>query len=137
MGTVNEMQFPDLIQEKDKLVATFSREHNVPLQDIRVIAAPYRISPLGAHIDHQGGPVLGMTINAYSLLAYVPDDNGRVTLRSENYPGQVQFNLHQNPASAGSFWGSYARAAALALNQDMQLEHGIHGIISGMLPKLH
>ena len=65
MGTVNEMQFPELIQEKDKLVATFSREHNVPLQDIRVIAAPYRISPLGAHIDHQGGPVLGMTINAY------------------------------------------------------------------------
>ena len=131
------MQFPDLIQEKEKLVAAFSREHKVPLRDIRVIAAPYRISPLGAHIDHQGGPVLGMTINAYSLLAYVPDDNGRVTLRSENYPGQVQFNLHQNPASAGSFWGSYARAAALALNQDMQLEHGIHGIISGMLPKLH
>ena len=60
------MQFPDLNQEKDKLVATFSRQHNMPLQDIRVVASPYRISPLGAHIDHQGGPVLGMTINAYS-----------------------------------------------------------------------
>jgi galactokinase/galacturonokinase len=128
------MHFPDLNQEKEKLVATFSREHNVPSQDIRVIAAPYRISPLGAHIDHQGGPVLGMTINAYSLLAYVPDDSGRVTLCSDNYPGQVKFNLQQIPAHNGNFWGSYARAAALALNQDMQLEHGIHGIINGMLP---
>lgn len=128
------MYFPDLIQEKEKLVARFSREHNLPLQDIRVIAAPYRISPLGAHIDHQGGPVLGMAINAYSLLAYVPDDSGRVTLHSENYPGRVKFSLHQNPASTGSFWGSYPRAAALALDQDMQLEHGIYGIITGMLP---
>jgi len=49
------MIVPDLIREKEKLVATFSREHKVPLQDIRVIASPYRISPLEAHIDHQGG----------------------------------------------------------------------------------
>jgi len=66
------MLLPDLIQEKEKPVATLSREYNVPLHGIRVMASPYRISPLGAHIDHQGGPVLGMTINAYSLLAYVP-----------------------------------------------------------------
>jgi galactokinase/galacturonokinase len=128
------MQFPDLIQEKEKLVATFSRENNVPLRDIRVIASPYRVSPLGAHIDHQGGPVLGMTINAYSLLAYVPAADARLTLRSENYPGQVKINLHQLPANSGSFWGSYARAAALALNEDGRLERGVNGLINGMLP---
>ena len=53
------MQFPDLGQEKDILTAAFSREYSIPLGDIRVVASPYRISPLGAHIDHQGGPVLG------------------------------------------------------------------------------
>jgi len=128
------MQFPDLILEKEKLVATFSREHKVPLKDIRVIASPYRVSPLGAHIDHQGGPVLGMTINAYSLMAYVPEDNGQVTLRSENYPGQVKFNLQQIPANTDNFWGSYARAAALALKEDWPLARGVNGLISGMLP---
>ena len=128
------MQFPDLILEKEKLVAAFSCEHEVPLKDIRVIASPYRVSPLGAHIDHQGGPVLGMTINAYSLLAYVPGDNGQVTLRSENYPGQLKFNLQQIPANTDNFWGSYARAAALALNEDWPLARGINGLISGMLP---
>ena len=128
------MHFPDLNQEKDKLVATFSREDNFPPDDIQVVASPYRISPLGAHIDHQGGAVLGMTINAYSLLAYVHDDSGRIILRSENYPGRVKFNLNRIPADTGCFWGAYARAAALALNEYSQLERGIHGIIAGMLP---
>ena len=128
------MQFPDLKQEKDKLVKTFSREHHVPSQDIRVVASPYRISPLGAHIDHQGGPVLGMTINAYSLLAYVHDSSGRITLSSQNYPGRVKFNLNQIPSDTGSFWGAYARAAALALIENGQLNRGICGIIAGMLP---
>ena len=128
------MQFPALLREKNKLTEALSQDHKVPLHDIRVIASPYRISPLGAHIDHQGGPVLGMTINAYSLLAYVPDGNGRIALRSRNYPGQANFNLHQIPADSGSSWGAYARAAALALNEEFQLERGICGTVAGMLP---
>ena len=128
------MQFPDFNVEKEKLAAAFSREYEVPLKKIRIIASPYRISPLGAHIDHQGGPVLGMSINAYSLLAYAPDDDARVTLLSKNYPGQVKFNLHQIPDKIDSFWGAYARAAALALKEDWPIDRGVVGLISGMLP---
>ena len=128
------MKFPDLIIEKEKLVGTFSREFQIPIKDVRVIASPYRIAPLGAHIDHQGGPVLGMTINAYSLLAYVPGNNGQVCLCSENYPGQLNFNLRQIPATTNKFWGSYALAAALALNEDWPLVRGVSGLISGILP---
>ena len=128
------MQFPDLNEEREKLVRTFSRKQNVPEQDIRLVASPYRISPLGAHIDHQGGPVLGMTINAYSLLAYVPRSDGKVTLGSENYPGQVEFNLTKIPIDSGSFWGLYPRAAALALNEKFHIERGFNGLINGKLP---
>lgn len=128
------MEFPDLIQEKDRLVKVFSCEHSIPAQYIRVIASPYRICPLGAHIDHQGGPVLGMTINAYSLLAYVPDNDGQVTLRSDNYPGQVEFDLDAIPEDTATAWGAYPRAAALALSDELQLKRGIHGLIKGMLP---
>ena len=128
------MEFPDLNLEKKRLVSAFSREHGVPLKDIRVIASPYRICPLGAHVDHQGGPVLGMAINAYSLLVYVPADGGRVILRSGNYPGQVEFGLDPIPENTGSVWGAYPRAAALALQDKIRLERGIHGVIDGMLP---
>jgi galactokinase/galacturonokinase len=128
------MQFPDLNLEKDRLVTAFSREHGLKLKDIRVIASPYRICPLGAHVDHQGGPVLGMAINAFSLLVYVPDDDGRVILRSGNYPGQIEFGLNPIPKNTGSVWGAYPRAAALALQDKIRLERGIHGVITGMLP---
>ncbi|CAK9170671.1 unnamed protein product [Ilex paraguariensis] len=40
--------------------------------EVRVVVSPYRICPLGAHIDHQGGTVLAMTINRGILLGFVP-----------------------------------------------------------------
>jgi galacturonokinase len=63
------MEFPNIAQEKEKIIDVFSYEEELPAGDVRVIASPYRICPLGAHIDHQGGPVLGMTINACTLMA--------------------------------------------------------------------
>ncbi|TYK28536.1 galacturonokinase [Cucumis melo var. makuwa] len=41
-------------------------------EDVRVVVSPYRICPLGAHIDHQGGNVSAMAINKGVLLGFVP-----------------------------------------------------------------
>jgi len=46
--------------------------------DIRVIYAPLRMSPLGAHVDHQDGLVTGMTLNRAIVLAFVPREDRRV-----------------------------------------------------------
>jgi len=64
---------------------------------IRTICAPCRICPLGAHVDHQGGPVPGMTFNAGTLLAYAPAPSPHITLRSRNFSGTVEFPLHHAP----------------------------------------
>ena len=119
------MEFPDLNQQKDKLIDLFSYEQEVAPEKIHIIASPYRICPLGAHIDHQGGPVLGMTINACTLMAFQPDSSNKVRLKSRNYPGKVSFSLADIPVSTGSFWGVYPRAAALALQESYRLEFGI------------
>jgi len=128
------MEFPNIDKEKEKIIDVFSNEEEIPAGDVRVIASPYRICPLGAHIDHQGGPVLGMTINACTLMAYIPVDESSVRLRSQNYPGKVKFNLHEISETTGSFWGTYARAAALALKEEYPLERGVIGLLDGMLP---
>ena len=128
------MEFPDLIQKKEKLIETFGREEGIPLKDIHILASPYRICPLGAHIDHQGGPVLGMTVDAYTLMAFVPVDNGELKLRSQNYPGRVALNLEDVPDRTGAFWGAFARGAALALKEEFQITRGIKGLLNGMLP---
>ncbi|KAH9305763.1 hypothetical protein KI387_010167, partial [Taxus chinensis] len=44
---------------------------------VRVVAAPYRICPLGAHIDHQGGTVTAMTINKGVLLGFIPSGDSK------------------------------------------------------------
>ena len=61
------MEFERLTTEAKKLKTVFAAETGIAHEKIRMVASPYRICPLGAHIDHQGGPVLGMTINAYTI----------------------------------------------------------------------
>ena len=128
------MEFPDLVQKKEALMEEFSREQRLPLQDIRVVASPYRISPLGAHVDHQGGAVLGMTVGAYTVMAFVPSHDKRVCLVSKNYPDKVEFDLNQIPSELPGSWGYYVRGAALALKEKYPLNRGITGLLNGMLP---
>ncbi len=128
------MEFPDILQEKEKLIDTFSHEEDIPADKVRVIASPYRICPLGAHIDHQGGAVLGMTINAYTLMAFTVNESSTVKLRSRNYPGEVNFDMAEISESTGSFWGVYPRAAALALQDKYLIKRGVTGLLDGMLP---
>ncbi|MGB9438918.1 MAG: galactokinase family protein [Desulfobacterales bacterium] len=128
------MEFPDLLQTQKKLTDIFCYEEEISSDDVKVIASPYRICPLGAHIDHQGGPVLGMTINACTLMAFHPSDDSFIKLRSKNYPGKVKFDLRNIPESTGSFWGIYPRAAALALQEKYVIARGVVGLLDGMLP---
>lgn len=128
------MEFPDIQQQQKILVDLFANDTTTPRDEISVIVSPYRICPLGAHIDHQGGPVLGMTINASTLMAFHVEDGPEVRLKSRNYPGSVSFDLDNILESTGSFWGVYPRAAALALKEQYDLKRGISGLLDGMLP---
>lgn len=128
------MEFPDIGQQKEQLIDAFSAEQQLAPAEVSVIASPYRICPLGAHIDHQGGPVLGMTINACTLMAFSGCADQSVVLKSRNYPGRVSFDLGSIGDSTGSFWGVYPRAAALALQEKHELKRGIRGLLDGMLP---
>ena len=85
----------NLDQEIIKIAQQFAEQTGVPADVIRVVVSPYRICPIGAHSDHQGGPVLGMAISAYTLLAFAPAPNMELTLTSANYPGEVRMNLKE------------------------------------------
>ncbi len=102
--------------------------------DVRYAVVPYRICPLGAHVDHQLGLVTGLTIDRGIRLAYSPGSSGRVRLASRNFPGLIDFELDSIvPASPGD-WGNYARGAALALRSAHAIRQGIDGVIEGDLP---
>ncbi|MBN1640246.1 MAG: GHMP kinase, partial [Anaerolineae bacterium] len=102
--------------------------------DIRVVYAPLRISPLGAHVDHQDGLVTGMTLNRAIILAFAPRSDRRVCIESENFQGRVDFSLDEVPPRVQGDWGNYVRGAVLALQQSHELSTGIDGIVEGRMP---
>lgn len=97
------------------------------------VFTPYRVCPLGAHIDHQHGAVTGFAINKGVSLEFDVTDNGEVNLVSRNYSGNTNFHITDTPERELT-WGDFARGAAIALGRKYQLKRGINGIVEGMLP---
>ena len=52
---------------------------------VRVARAPYRVCPIGAHIDHQRGPVTAMALDRGILLAFAPSPAREVRLASHDF----------------------------------------------------
>jgi len=128
------MNFKSLSVLKHELILFLKEQEHIPERRLSFIVSPYRICPLGAHIDHQGGPVLGMTIQAYTVLAFIPVVAPKVRLHSMNYPGVVEFDLQEVfPADMGD-WGRYARGATKVLGGLNKLSHGFVGAVNGTLP---
>lgn len=97
------------------------------------IFTPYRVCPLGAHIDHQHGPVTGFAIDKGVSLEFDITDDGYVNLISKNYPGRTHFFITDTPERELN-WGDFARGAAIALSRKYKLTHGISGVVEGSLP---
>ncbi|PSR85218.1 Galacturonokinase [Actinidia chinensis var. chinensis] len=114
-------------------------------EDVRVVVSPYRICPLGAHIDHQGGTILAMTINRGILLGFVPSGDSQILLRSGQFKGEVRFSVDEIQCPSHIVkasdeingkeecdWGNYARGALYALQRRGNLlTQGIIGFICG------
>ena len=118
----------------ETLVSLLKKEFSVDPAQVRVVKAPLRISPLGAHIDHQLGIVTGMTIDQSILMAFAPTDNGDVRVKSLNFNLPVNFNLNNIPPYQKGNWGNYIHGAVLALQQRYALPHGLVGVVAGEMP---
>ena len=99
-----------------------------------VVFCPYRISPLGAHIDHQYGKINGLAIDKGIHIAYSPKHNGVVELQSLNFPRRAQFHINDIPYGKVGDWADHCRGAAKMLNEKYPLRVGLSAVIEGTLP---
>lgn len=129
------MEFISLNDQIQELIAYLKRREKFDDSSLNIAVSPYRISPLGAHIDHQGGPVLGMTINARTVLAFIPVKEERIRIYSMNYPGVTEFGIDNIKAPRRDDWGRYAMGAAKVLREYGDVECGFTGAVSGTLPE--
>ena len=98
------------------------------------IFAPYRVCPLGAHVDHQHGLVTGFAINKGIDLWFNIREDGLVKLSSRTFEGDVEFHVNTPTQVREHHWGDYARGAKYALRKRFELVKGIEGVIQGSLP---
>ena len=116
----------------EELVEYFKEKYSDT--DIRAVRSPLRICPLGAHSDHQGGRVTGMTLNASVDMIYSPTEDGYVRVESMDFPDKELFHINHESEYIPGFWGNYIRGAVMSLQQDFVLKKGLNAIVSGKLP---
>ena len=98
------------------------------------IFSPYRVCPLGAHVDHQHGLVTGFAIDKGVDLWFNIRQDSCVNLISKSFDGDVTFDISAKVQIKEKNWGDYARGAKYALSKRCELHNGIDGVIQGSLP---
>jgi galactokinase len=91
------------------------------------IFSPYRLCPIGAHIDHQGGAVLGRTLALGTILEYEPLDSNEIVISSDQF-GESKFTIGELNAS---HWTRYAQAAVRVLQPQRGLKAHVNGSLIG------
>ncbi len=109
------------------------QEYDVKREQVKVVFAPYRICPLGAHIDHQLGHVTAMALERGVLLAFAPSGTPTVKLRSLDFKGEVHVPFERVCEPQTGDWGNYVRGAIRALQQDFTLPQGLVGVTAGRI----
>ena len=98
-----------------------------------LIHTPYRVCPLGAHVDHQLGEVTGFAIDRGVNLEFDITEDGTFDVVSKNYSGHAIFKLGDE-LEREMIWTDFLKAAIVALSREYELEKGIKGVIEGTLP---
>ena len=118
----------DASRLRDACAARYGRSPD----EVTLVHAPYRVCPLGAHIDHQLGPVSAFATAHGVTIAWVVNDEPEVVINSLGYEGEIHFNADVPQSRAGD-WADYARGAANVLNSVRPLVRGVSLLIEGRL----
>ena len=115
------------------MLETFQKYYGNNTQ-VRKIFSPYRVCPLGAHVDHQHGLVSGFAIDKGVELLFSSLSDSTIEMRSLTFKGKISIELNAPLSNKKNDWGDYLRGAVYALKKRFQLKYGIKGLIKGSLP---
>lgn len=98
------------------------------------IFSPYRICPLGAHVDHQKGLVSGFAIDKGINFLLSPSKSGEIEIASLTFEGLTSASVRTHVGPPQRNWGDYLRGVAGAMQHDFPLRTGLRGVVQGSLP---
>ncbi len=109
-------------------------EHIYHREPTHTAFCPYRICPIGAHVDHQYGLITGLAIDKGVHIAYGVKKNGVVELSSLQFERRAQWHIAQIPEKPTGDWADYLRGATWALSRHYTLRFGLCGVVEGTMP---
>ena len=120
------------LSSRDRVIKLFHDKYGKDALDVSF--TPYRICPLGAHVDHNLGKITGFAIDKGIYMAYSIKHNGVVELVSMNFPKRAQWHVLSVPSEKQNDWADHLRGATISLNRRYSLKYGLSGVINGELP---
>lgn len=82
-----------------------------------VFCAPGRVNLIGEHTDYNDGFVLPAAIGFSTFVAAAPRSDGRLVIRSENFPGEFAFETNHLPQGRKGQWCDYVLGVAVTLQR--------------------
>lgn len=113
---------------KDEIKSFIKNSENA--EKVHDFFCPYRVCPLGAHVDHQLGLVTGFAIDKGTKFSFFESDNCEVEVYSENFEGSALGNFNEEYERQYT-WADYLFAAAYVLKKSYILTKGVKGVVSG------
>lgn len=95
---------------------------------------PYRVCPLGAHVDHNLGKITGFAIDKGIYVAYSADETGTVTVASAQFDSVQTWSVNDSLQSKAGDWADYLRGVTKALKKQFFVNRGLSAMILGSLP---
>lgn len=83
-----------------------------------VISAPGRVNLIGEHTDYNDGFVMPCAIDFVARIAVGPREDGRLMLRSDEFPERFDFSIHELPEKPVGSWCDNLLGVAQALRAE-------------------
>jgi galactokinase len=110
----------------------FGEPANLP---IFLVSVPLRVCPIGAHSDHQGGVVTGLTIDRSIQLLGRRTESGKASVFSDQFSAVRSVERDAVPEKVSGDWGNYLYGAVEALGRAKgAFAHGFYGVLHGSMP---
>jgi galactokinase len=113
---------------------TSEAKSELPNQSQRMFRAPGRVNLIGEHTDYNDGFVLPAAIGFSTWVSSAPRDDRTVSVFSENFSEQIEFDLDEESPHARDHWSDYVRGVAVTLESVGHRLRGADLRIRGEVP---
>jgi galactokinase len=112
---------------KQEFVATFGAEPSI-------FRAPGRVNLIGEHTDYNDGFVMPAAIGFSTFVAAAPRFDGKLVIRSQNFPGEFSFDAKNLPTRRLGQWCDYVLGVAVTFQRTGYPISGASFLVRGEVP---